>query len=109
MSKLFSATQHIENPLIRLEAKAGVTEEDLVATLHFLGRFDPTLPDVSDQADPELIDALQRAAMIIQQALVMLEARLIAKEIAKAQERRRAIAQGKEWAREVETEGEVKH
>lgn len=83
----------LEAPIIRVEACAPLKDGDLVATVHFLGRFDPTLPDAADHADPEVLDALTRAGAAVDKAIALISTAILEKAMKTAQ-KVRAIQSG---------------
>lgn len=91
----------LEDPIVRIEARAPIEDEEMVATVHFLGRFDPSLPSPCEHADPEVLDALLRAAMAIDKAMEMVKAGILSKAIARAKESRRLLKLVEREASEV--------
>ena len=91
----------LEDPIVRVEARAPVHDDETVATVHFLGRFDPSLPSPSDHADPEVLDALLRASMAIDKAIDIVKAGILSKAIARARETRKLIKATEREASEV--------
>ena len=89
--KLAVSRRNLTDPLVRIEAKATTDPNDIVATIRFLGRFDPEAPSPDDHADPELIEALEKALAVAQAALKMLKSRFVDAEVERAREQRRVL------------------